>query len=152
MIETIKKSILWWFIFSLTIWLLWFTYASIANVSDWDTLTSDMWNSMVWNFNYSYSEIDTGKTWLDWTSKIYKKTIFLPVWTWYNNQSINSTIPHWISSIGSVVDIQHVFMWAWNWTNSSIFWVKLNDTNLLVSHDSSAWWSSYWYITVYYTK
>lgn len=42
MIETIKKSFIWWIVFTLTVMIIWITYAA---VSSWDTLTADMWNN-----------------------------------------------------------------------------------------------------------
>ena len=46
--NTIKKSIIWWFFFTITVIVSWIVYANISEVSSRDTLTAQIFNeSMV---------------------------------------------------------------------------------------------------------
>lgn len=71
--ETIKKSFLWGVVFLLTVIVWWYVYAAtVWTVTWWQTLTAQMWNDMAGNYDYSTSEVDTGKKWID-GKPIYRK-------------------------------------------------------------------------------
>lgn len=75
--ETIKKSFLWGVVFLTTVMVWGYVYATVLwTVSSGDTLTADMWNTMTGNYNYSTSEVVTGKKWID-GKPIYRKVVTL---------------------------------------------------------------------------
>ena len=60
--ETIKKSIIWWVAFSLTVMIVWVTYAAFVNintVNNWETLSSTLMNNIINN----QKDLDT-RLWL----------------------------------------------------------------------------------------
>ena len=72
-----KNWIIMWIWFSLTVLIIWITYAAVTTVSPWETLTADMWNGMVDVVNDEYltnwTEVLTNKTW-DW-KPVYRKVL-----------------------------------------------------------------------------
>lgn len=133
--ETIKKSFVWWIVFLLTVFSWTFVYAAIVwTVSSGDTLTADMWNSMAWNYDYSTSEVDTWKKWLN-GKPIYRKVT--PV----QEEDIADPWEAWILTKHWVADSPHVIIdhnlvldWAWYSLNTSY-------------SRPSAWWAIESYIT-----
>ena len=74
--ETIKKSIVWWIIFSSTVLIIWWTYAALSSLTaaPTDTLTANKWNALVehavpsWAvMAFNLSLCPTGWSKADWT-------------------------------------------------------------------------------------
>ena len=130
--ETIKKSFVWWIVFLSTVIIWAIAYATVSTVTTWQTLTADMWNGMAWNYDYSLSEINTGKKWVD-DKPIYRKVVNV------QNIPITTTTyyPHNISDIDIVLDIEYTYDIGSTWHHISSFWyvwrrVWINDVNISV--------------------
>ena len=89
--DTIKKSFVWWIVFLFTVIIWSYVYAAtVWTVNTWDTLTASMWNAMAGNYNYSTSDVDTGKKWID-GKPIYRRVVNL--WD-LSSYASNSGITH----------------------------------------------------------
>lgn len=70
--QTLKKSFLWALVFLGTIVFWWLSYATWINlniVESWDTLTSTLWNEVVWKINEIWAKTDgifTDGSWNVW--------------------------------------------------------------------------------------
>lgn len=99
----IKKSFIAGFVFSLTVIIVWVTYAVVSN-SVWSNtiLTASMWNEMAGNYQYKLNEeVNTWKRWINW-KPIYRKVVNL--WSVHQVTSYSwRTIPHWIADIEKIV-------------------------------------------------
>lgn len=115
MIKTIKKSIIWWLVFSLTITLFWITYATfvnISNVNSTDTLTSTLMNNIIDNQN----DLDTRVSMISTSWSI-------PTWA---IMAFNlSTCPSgWIPADWTswTIDLRWQFL---RWMNTFDWWVTI---------------------------
>ena len=146
-----------WIWFSLTVLIIWITYATVMTVSTWDTLTADMWNSMAWNYDYSLSEVNTGKKWVD-LKPIYRKVVTLASTSIndftrrtinYDNPPIDVDIIVWKSFKGNDFQTYEIdSTWSKNfslWISSMSYklWTNTSYDNLFVA------WN---YIILEYTK
>jgi len=124
--KTIKKGIIFWLSSVLTMILAWFAYAWIVwQVSDWQTLTADMWNNMAGNYDYSTDEVNTWKKWIDGKS-IYRRVVTWTAtkWSWTTFKTYNYDIENLTDS--------NIRFW-------NMFWVS---TNVSATH-STYWRSAY---------
>lgn len=158
MINTIKKSILAWVTFFLTVVFLYIWYAALTNtwtdpasleVTTSSTLTADSWNKLLQNFNslsWSVSVLSTSAYWI-W-SQTSERT-----WTWKfiwdaQVQNTNSSIFSWTASQNYITVNQSWYyelysdvLWSWlaDW--------QRQDAHILVNSTSVAfslwmWWTS----------
>ena len=82
-----KKAFAFWLVSSITMILVWLTYAAVSNtISSWDTLTASMWNEMAGNYQYNIGEINTGKKWID-GKPIYRRVFDLWDLSWKTNDT-----------------------------------------------------------------
>lgn len=67
-----------WFL--LVLWFVWITYAawtSMSNVNTWDSLTSTLWNNLLWNVETIKTDVTTLQTNTTWITSVAGK-----VWIW----------------------------------------------------------------------
>lgn len=133
--ESIKKWIIFWLTSVLTMLIAWLAYAaSVWTVTTGQTLTADMWNNMTWNYNYSLSEVNTWKKWIDW-KPIYRKVVDMGVMT--NDEE--KIIAHNISNLSRLVFSDFIFLDnTWNHFTSaySVYVSSVNRRLLLVNNTS----------------
>lgn len=115
--------------------IVWLTYATstINTVSPWQQLTSSMWNTMVWNYNYSTNEVLTGKKWIDW-KPIYRTVVDL----WNLSSNANNSNNHFNINFNTDKNIE---------TSVSSSLILNNTINYLANYrinDSSQFRIRYW--------
>lgn len=131
--ETIKKALIFWLVSSFTMILIWYVYAAVSNtVEPWQTLTASMWNEMAGNYNYSTTEVNTGKKWID-SKPIYRKVVQLPSNLECNNVWHNST--SYINPAANVDKVVHIELIDVNW----MVWGARH-----MASESSAEYVDYW--------
>ncbi len=152
MLQTIKKSIIGWIVFSLTVVLVfWIWYAAITNiwtntstleVTSWSTLSADSWNKLLGNFEFLKSKTDT----IDSRVTILEG---VPVWapnfdSWWiavqSNTSNVQTLTHnfWTLPKNIVLYTSSTNDGTWaRWTPLISPWLSYNspETNIISSTD-----------------
>lgn len=153
--ETIKKALIFWLVSSVTMILVWLTYAAVYNsVNNWETLTASMWNNI---HNYSTEEINTWKKWID-GRPIFRKVIDF----WVLPASWEKSVAHWIdfdaiistygyakSTSGLIVNFPS---YVWPSTINSVIWTYYDWTNVYIWtwNDRSSYTETY--IVIEYVK
>jgi hypothetical protein len=89
-IEKIKKWLLQWFWFLLTLCIAWIAYASITTVNTWDILTANNWNNLITLVNLNDSSISNNSWKLvnitsNWTN----------IWIWVATPTSKLDINSW---------------------------------------------------------
>lgn len=119
--QVIKNSFLWAVVFSLTVIVIWITYAAVTTVNTWDTLTAEMWNNLMWNYDYSTTEVNTWKKWID-GRPIYRKVF--DFWTWLPANAIHS-LPLNIANYDRPISISYSHKnSSWNWITEATSMLK----------------------------
>jgi len=140
--KIIKRSFIGWLVFWFTALVVWVWYAAISTVTSWSTLTSTMWNEVIWNINnmswdytYSTSEVDTWKKWIDGKPiyrKVYQFSDYYETLTspWVATSTPSYAISIDISSLNIDSKVDFIFNWStWiNWASTDQ-WVNrfIND-------------------------
>lgn len=131
-LEVLKKSIIAWIWFSLTIVVVSLAYATINNVSTWDTLTAEKWNEIVDELtpvaaHYSVNTTESFSQWVvktvNFWNKEYDSHNAVTTWAWWN-----FLVPKdWLYRITSNVSAGS---YDWNQNESMWLWVNKNWVNI----------------------
>ena len=131
-LEVLKKSIIAWIWFSLTIVVVSLAYATISNVNTWDTLTAEKWNEIVDELtpvaaHYSVNTTESFSQWVvktvNFWNKEYDSHNAVTTWAWWN-----FLVPKdWLYRITSNVSAGS---YDWNQNESMWLWVNKNWVNI----------------------
>lgn len=121
--DIIKKYILAWFAFSLTVIFVSITYWAFINileVNSWETLTSTLMNDIINN----QKDLDTRMSLLSWNT--WNVTWWCSYWvSWWT--ATNCWLSQWITcSSGNTARIitfhSPGWVWQWNWSSTYASW------------------------------
>ena len=157
--KTFSKWIIHWLWIVFVLWLVWYVYAvQVWTVTSGQTLTADMWNKMAGNYDYSTSEVNTWKKWID-NKPIYRKVVTFSGYNpWTATNSVDTTIPYdnpptdvdtyiFIKQIG----IDYNDMW-WYASNSSQYRTSVIWAWYKIRSSTNHAWNVSWTVILEYTK
>jgi len=149
-LEVFKKSIVAWLWFSLTVVIVWFTYATISNVSTWEALTSAKWNTLVAEVN-----LNSNKKSIDILSSPVTAASRWNWQSWVGNTVLDLNSVWWITvPVGATHAIVYANCTAYSSANTT-FWVNINSIWLCSQNwhaSGNKWDNSMWIFELDWTN
>lgn len=141
MLNTIKKSFLWWIVFLWTIlfWFIWYSawtslIADIPSQNSWDIMTSSIWNNLVTKLNKTIDNVNylSDKTVPTWAIMAFNWTT-CPTWWTAADWSWDEKNTSWVNT---TLDLRWEFIrWldSWRWVDISRV-LGSNQSDMFKSH------------------